>query len=341
MKNGLLHGLIAVIKPFYRVILMMLFLASLLILIDRKENGHDGHKMRLALLQYSDSPLSETSMHGIIDGLASFGYIRDKDYDLSVSNAQGDIATLNMMVDAVITDRPDLVFVTSTPTLQVAAKKIKDLPVVFSVVADPLIVGAGKSDVDHLPNITGISTLGDFEGMIKWVRLINPGAKSIGTLFTPGESNSVKNMEVLKKYAERAGLKMITVPINNSQDIVDATLTLTSMRPDVICQIVDNLTSTSAGTIIKSAKDQGIPVYGFVTDQAKKGAVLVVSRDFYQAGVDAVMLAKKVFNGTSPADIPFQNVSKTNIIFNLEEAKRFHITIPEDILKRKDIIFTK
>ena len=319
----------------------MVFLAAVLILIDRIEQGKAGHKMRLALLQYSDSPLSENSMHGIIDGLASFGYIRDKDYSLSVANAQGDIATLNLMVDAVITDRPDLVFVTSTPTLQVAAKKIKDLPVVFSVVADPLIVGAGKSDTDHLPNITGISTLGDFQGMIRWVKILKPGTRSIGTLFTPGESNSVKNMSVLKKYAELAGIEMLTVPINSSQDIVDATLSLTSMKPDVICQIIDNLTSTSAGTIIKSAGDQGIPVFGFVTDQAKKGAVLVVARDFYQAGVDAVVLAKKVFDGTSPAAIPFRSVSKTNIIFNPGEAKRFHISIPDEVAKRKDIIFTK
>lgn len=321
--------------------IILIFISSLILMVDKSGNNKDVSVKRFTLVQYSDTPLSELATDGIVDGLAQNGLIRDRDYQLTISNAQGDIATMNMMIDAVITSRPDLVFITSTPTLQAAIKKIKDIPVVFTVVADPILAGAGTTFENHLPNITGISTLGDYKGMIGWVKRLVPSAKVIGTLYSPGELNSVRNVETLTTFAKEVGIKVITAPVNNSQDIIDAALSLTSRKPDIICQIVDNLTSVSAGSIIKVAREQKIPVFGFVSDQVKMGAVLVVSRDYHQAGVDAVNLAQKVLNGENPANIPFEYVSKTNVLISKEAAAYFNIQIPPDVLTLKDVLIVK
>ena len=329
------------LKTFLKVIILIAFLAGLLLVIDKTSNKGNTSKLQLVLVQYSDSPLSDLSLSGIKDGLTQIGLKEGKDYDLKVSNAQGDMATLNLMIDGVVSEKPDLVFVTSTPTLQVAANKIKDIPVVFSVVADPLIAGAGKSFEDHLPNVTGISTMGDFEGMIKNIKIILPRTKSIGTIFSPGEANSVKNMSELKKYAELGGIELITVPVNSSTDVADAVLSLISQKPEIICQIVDNLTSSSIPNIIKVCQDHKMPIFGFVTDQAEKGAVFVISRNYYQAGIDAVNLAKKIFDGQKPENIPFEFVSKTDILINPKEAAKYGIVFPDEILKKEGLITIK
>jgi ABC-type uncharacterized transport system substrate-binding protein len=297
--------------------------------------------LRIALVQYSDSPLSEDSKKGFEDGFSQAGMTAGKDYAMKVYNAQGDIGTLNLIFDAVLNQKPGLVLVTSTPTLQVAIKKIKDIPVVFSVVADPFIAGAGKSFEDHLPNVTGISTLGGFKEMVGLIKELFPEIKKTGTLFTPGEINSVKNMSELKKYSEDEGIELITVPVNSSAETTDAILSLISKQPSVICQIIDNLTSVSAPAIIKVCQEHNIPYFGFVSDQAEKGAVLVFSRDFYQAGIDGARLAKKIIDGTNPADIPFEFVSKTNLIINQSAAARFNIAIPEELMKREDVTILK
>jgi ABC-type uncharacterized transport system substrate-binding protein len=341
MKNSVLKLLKNIVGPYYKILIVIIIIVSVILLIDRSGKKHDVQKRHFALIQYNDSPLSDLSRQGILDELKTDGFVEGKDFEIAISNAQGDIATLNLMVDAVVNDKPDLVFVTSTPTLQAVAQKIKTTPVVFTVVADPILAGAGKSFEDHLPNVTGISTLGDYEGMIRWVKTVLPSAKTIGTLFSPGESNSVKNMTDLKQFAELSNLKLISVPVNSSQEVSDATLSLASRQPDVICQIVDNLTSSAAATIIKIAREQKIPVFGFVSDQSVKGAVLVVSRDYHQAGADAVKLAKRILDGELPSKIPFEFVSKTNIIINPKAAADFHIILPETLYQLKNIIITK
>jgi ABC-type uncharacterized transport system substrate-binding protein len=298
-------------------------------------------KMKLSLIQYNDSPLSELSREGIVEGLKLAGLKKDTDYVLNISNAQGDIGVLNLIFDGVLNAKPRLVFVTSTPTLQVALKKITEIPVVFSVVADPVLAGAGKSFEDHRPNVTGISTLGDYEGMIGLIKKIRPETKKIGTLYTPGETNSVRNMNFFKHYAELAGIELIVVPVNSSSDVIDATLSLIAMQPEIVCQIVDNLTSLSVSGIIKTCQEHQIPMFGFVSDQAEKGAVLVVSRDYRQAGIDAARLAGKIIQGMNPGEIPFEYVSRTEILINQAAASIYNITIPEDIIKLENTIIIK
>jgi len=329
-------------KPSAKSILIILVLVAVIgalyLTVTKKEKVTLSEKKKLVLIQYNDSPLSELSQEGIFEGLTQIGLTRGIDYDLKISNAQGDISTLNLIMEGVINDRPDLVFVTSTPTLQVAAKKIKDIPVIFTVVADPIVAGVGTSFTEHLPNITGISTLGDYEGMVSWLKKIIPGVKTIGTLFSPGESNSVKNMNEFKKFAEMAGLQLMAVPVNSSSEVTDAAMAMAVTRPDVICQIIDNLTSGAFSGIAKVSKNQKIPLFGFVSDQAEKGAIMVVSRNYKQAGIDAVILAKKVFDGTSPADIPFEFVSKTDIIINTEAAAFYGITLPDELVNSTGVI---
>ena len=328
----------SILKSIVLLFLTAVLIVTILLILNKKDKEIVTVKKKLALIQYNDSPLSDLSQEGILIGLSQIGLKRGVDYDIKISNAQGDISTLNLLIETTINDKPDLVFVTSSPTLQVAVKKIKKIPVIFTVVADPFILGIGKGFNEHLPNITGISTLGDYEGMIHRIQIIMPKAKTIGTLYSPGETNSVKNRDELKKYAELAGLKLITIPVNSSTEVTDAAIALASNRPDAICQIIDNLTSGAFSEIAKVSKDQKIPLFGFVSDQAEKGAIVVVSRNYQQAGIDAVMLAKKVFDGVKPADIPIEFVSKTDVYINPGAAELYGIIIPENLLNAPDVI---
>ncbi len=325
------------LKVFSKAITLIVILGGILLvsdlsnrsLPDTKTTGSSEHKkLKLALLMYNDAPISEQSMEGIIDGLQQTGMIQGVDYELKISNAQGDIATLNNIINEAANTNYDLIFITSTPTLQTAIKKITDIPIVFTTVADPILAGAGKSFEDHLPNITGISTLGDYEGGMKNFLSIIPGIKSVGTLYTPSESNSVSNYETLSKIALDMGIEVIGVPVNNSADVSDAALALTSKRIDAVCQIIDNLTAGSFAGLIKAGNKNNIPVFGFVSSQANDGALAVVARDYHQGGLDAVNKALLIIRGSSPAKIPITYISKSELIINKSTAKKLGITIP-------------
>ncbi len=298
----------------------------------KPDNPQTNKIYKFCLTHYNDSPNSEDVEKGIRDELKNNGFIEGKNYSMKVFNAQGDVSTLNSITEVVAGDKWDLIFAASTPTLQSFSKKIKKTPIVFTNVGDPVRAGLGESFTNHQPNITGISTMSDFEGLINLVIETMPGIKTIGTIYTPGEVNSVAYFERLEMAAKKRGLTLIAVPANTVTEVSDASQAITSRGIQAFTQISDNLTGSCYASIIKEAYKSKIPYFGFVSDQVDKGAVAALARDYYVAGVDAVKLAMKVIHGTSPADIPFEYVSKTSIKVNKEAMKYFSVQVPSKYL---------
>lgn len=294
-----------------------------------------GQSFRFCLAHYVDSPNSEDAEHGIRDELKKSGLIEGRDFTLKVFNAQGDISTLNSITEAISAEKWDLVFVTSTPSTQAIARKVTNSPIVFTMVGDPIKAGLGKSFTDHQSNITGVSTMSDFKGMVSLVKESMPGIQIIGTIYTPGEVNSVAYKEALEKAAEQGGLKLIAVPANSATEVVDAARSIANRKIQAFTQISDNLTASSGSSIMKVAYDNRIPYFAFIGKQVKDGAVAAIASDYYYAGVDAVMLAKQVLSGVPVKDIPFMNVSKSVVDVNREAARYFGITIPDKYQKNK------
>lgn len=291
-------------------------------------------KLKLCFVHYVDSPNSENIEKGVRSELKKQGMTEGKDFTLKVFNAQGDVSTLNSIAQSIGSDKWDLIFASSTPTIQMLSKKITDIPIVFSNVGDPVRAGLGESFTRHLPTITGISTMSDFDGLVKLVIETMPGIKTIGTIYTPGEVNSVAYMEELRKAAAKRGLELIAVPANSATEVADAALSITNRGIQAFTQISDNLTGSACASILKAAYDSKIPYFGFVTEQIESGAVAVVARDYFYAGADAAKLAAKVFAGQSPAGIPFQYVAKTSVIVNKEAMNYFGVRIPDKYLKK-------
>jgi ABC-type uncharacterized transport system substrate-binding protein len=127
-------------------------------------------RWKIQLIDYADAINAEETHEGLFAELKKLGLQEGRDYELKHRSAHGDMAVLNGIMDAVLTDQPDLIITTATPALQAAVSKIKTIPVVFTTVADGVLAGAGKSPTDHLPNFTGATTMSDFDGMISVVQ---------------------------------------------------------------------------------------------------------------------------------------------------------------------------
>jgi ABC-type uncharacterized transport system substrate-binding protein len=54
-----------------------------------------------------------------------------------------------------------------------------------------------------------------------------------------------------------------------------------------------------------------------------------------------VRLAKKIMDGSEPSLLPFEFVSKTNIIINQDAAAKYGINIPPEIRTKENVILLK
>jgi len=291
---------------------------------------------RVNLVQLNQTLDVEESEKGVLDGLRESGVVEGRDFAKNIRNAHGDMATVSAMIDAAVNDQADLIITFSTPTLQAALQRGRQTPIVFTYVSDAVAAGAGKSDVDHAPNITGVYLLGAYDDMMPLLRQVMPRARVLGTVYSPAEVNMVIQLPLIEKAAHKAGMTIKTIAANSAAEVQEAALALVANRVDAICQIPGNLTAAAFPSVAQAARQARVPMFVFQTSQARAGAVLAVARDYYESGRESGKIAARIIRGESPARIPFAGFAGTKLIVNPNAAREAGLTIPASILAKAD-----
>jgi ABC-type uncharacterized transport system substrate-binding protein len=290
-------------------------------------------KWRLDLVQFNNVLDVEEAEEGVLAGLRESGLVEGRDYVTTIRNAQGDMATVSGLIDAALVEGTDLLITFSTPTLQAALARARTVPIVFNYLASPIAAGAGSSDTNHLPNVTGVYMNAAFKEMLALIRATLPAVRTLGTLYVPAEVNTVFHKDRLQEETAKAGIELITVAANTSSDVSDAALALVSRRPDAICQVPGNLTASAFPSIAQAAGRARLPVFAFQSSQVRTGASLIVGRDYQDSGRQAAALAARIMRGERPGAIPFQPVTRTRVIVNLDTARDVGLVIPRAIIE--------
>lgn len=291
---------------------------------------------RIRVLEYVNIPDVEEAEKGVLDGIRESGLVLGRDYEVKVTNAQGDMATLNGLVDAAVTDQADLIVTLSTPTLQAALRRAQSQPVVFTFLADPIAAGAARSDDDHLPFVTGVYGGGDVVGMVALIKRLMPDAKRVGAMFCPAEINSVFNHDLLVAEARKANLEVISMGVSTPSEVADTTLALCGKQIDLFCLPTANITASSFPSIAQVTKRAKMPVFGFLSGILDQGAMAVVARDYYDMGHDAGELAARVMRGEKPGAIPLQRATNSRLLLNRDAAKHCGVKLPDDVVKQAE-----
>ena len=298
-------------------------------------------KWEVRVLCYVTSQDADEAVRGLKEGLKKSGLVENRDYALKVANAQGDMAVLSGLVDAAIADNADLLLTVSTQALQSCVQKARDIPVVFTMVANPFAAGVGKSETDHLPNVTGAYGANDVQRMMPIIRQVLPKAQRLGTLFVPAEVNSVYSYELLVEAAKQAKYELAAVGVSASNEVPDGAQSLCHDQIDAICLSNSNITGATFPNISRAAKQAKLPVFAFMGSTASQGASIVLTRDYYDMGVDSAQLAAQVMRGESVAKIPFHQCTRSKLIINVAACRDTGLTLPESLLKSADKVLEK
>jgi ABC-type uncharacterized transport system substrate-binding protein len=295
----------------------------------------------IALIRAADWMGSEWGEDAIKLGLRESDLEVGRDYELKISSAQGDLATLPSLIDAALDAEAKVIVALQDATLQAAVQRAKAVPIVFNLLSDPFAAGAGTSDTSHLPNITGVYSpgFGDPEQTrrVQLIKRIVAKARTLGILFSPEEALSVIFKDRMTKAAEQVGLKVVAVPVGNVGEVGDATRSLCGQKVDAI-ELFGNVAHAGFATLIKTAKECKVPVFSPAPFEVMQGAVASFFPDFQEGGVEAGKMVARILRGESPAAIPFFRLESTKLIVNTGEAGNVGLTLPADVVQEADTV---
>ncbi len=291
-----------------------------------------GRPRSVSAIVYIETPTMEEGFAGVKDGLVAAGLVEGRDFEVRLQSAQGDVAILNGIVDAAIAASPDVIVALSTPALQAVANKVETIPVVFSIVSNPFIAGAGRSDDDHLPNVTGVYISGPFDRMAQLLHDHFPSWKRVGTLFCPAEVNSVFVEGKMREALARRGIELESVAASTPADLPDAAAALASRPIDAIVQLSDNQGTAGFPAIVRAALRARRPLVGFTRQTVEQGAAFALAEEYRDAGRASGSSIARILRGTPPSKIPFHDFDDAVLVANEANARALGFTLPPSLL---------
>ncbi|ASS77138.1 sugar ABC transporter substrate-binding protein [Tumebacillus algifaecis] len=296
--------------------------------------------VKIGITQLVEHPSLDESREGFVAALKDAGYEKGVNLELDIQNAQGDLSTNAMIAQKFAAEGKDLVFAISTPSAQAAATAIKDKPILFTAVTDPVGAKLVKSLEEPNKNVTGTSDTHPqaAQKMVESLKQFFPQARNVGIIYNSGEQNAVVSVEATKGELERAGLHAVLVTVSNSSEVKQAADSLVG-RSDVLYVPKDNTVVSAIEAVVKVANENHLPLFVSESDSLKRGGFAGFMMDYYQLGYQTGEMAVEILkNGKRPNQLPVGLPQELTLGINEKAAKAQGIEITDVMRKNSKLL---
>jgi putative tryptophan/tyrosine transport system substrate-binding protein len=259
--------------------------------------------------------------------------VRYKEFDLSASGA--DHAGLLAQIKSAV---PDIILAVGTEASIFSRENIKDTPVVFSMVLNPVESGIALSLKKPDTNLTGVSLDIAITDQFELMKKIKPSLKKVGMLYGAESKNWLKDKA--SEAAGKTGLELLAVPVRLESEVLGDVEKVCS-ESDFLWAAADPMVynAQSAQHILLITLRQRAPFMAFSANYVEAGALLALECDYRDIGAQAGQIAIKIMGGVSPQSIPVEPPRKTRLFINNRTAETIGLVMPKDLLDAADKVF--
>jgi putative tryptophan/tyrosine transport system substrate-binding protein len=286
---------------------------------------------KIAISQIVEHPSLDATREGFLAALKDAGIVDGENLKVDVNFAQGDPTNNLSIAQKIASDKNDLVLGIATPSALAIAQNVKDTPVLFAAVTDPLAAKIVTNLDQPGGNISGASDTNPeaIKELMNFIAANFPDVKNVGIVINEGEENAV----VMAKTAEEAlaahNIKLVRAAAANTSEVKQAVDSLVG-RADAIYITLDNTVVSAVESIIQVANDKKIPFFSSDRDTVEKGAFATVGFKYFDHGYQVGQMAVEILkNGKKPAEMKVTVPDKLDLILNLKAAEAQGITVTD------------
>lgn len=309
-----------------RALLLFIVLISLISLFPVVARA----EKRIGIFTFHEEVRYNEAKNGILDQLKKAGY-EEPAVKYTIENAQSSKAKAAEIVRKFAAAKMDLIITIGASATIPITREIKDVPVVFSMVFDPIGTGVAKDWKSSGNNTTGVSSRVPASRIADTLNAFAP-IKRLAVLYTPGEINSETHLMEVKKIENDFQIKIIPIILTNKEEI-DQTLSEVIRTADALYLTGSTIIGETVPIIVDMANKAKVVTITHLDDLVEKGVLLGVCPDSHSVGILSGKKAVKILKGAKPSSIPIEIGKKLDVILNKKTAKAGKFQIPPAFMK--------
>ena len=303
--------------------------------------GQQGERMRpIGILTGStaEDPDNKARLVAFEQALQQLGWTPGRKVRIDYRFSGGDAATSRKQAEELVALAPDVIVTSGSFSTGILFQATRTVPVVFTIVPDP--VGSGFVDSLAQPggNATGFMQFEyGFSG--KWLELLKEIAPNLTRailLWDPAIPAGIGQFAIIQSVATSAGIDLRPVNLRDAGEIERAISAFARSQNGGLIVTTSALSTVHRDLIIALAARHKLPAVYFQRLFVTAGGLISYGANFIDQYRRAASYVDRILKGEQPADLPVQAPAKYELVINLKTAKAIGLAMPPAVLSRAD-----
>jgi putative ABC transport system substrate-binding protein len=297
-------------------------------------------RARIAQVSFLGVAAAQTYHRAFRDGLSALGWVEGCNIAIEQRFAEGEDERLPAIVDEILAMRPEVIAIDGARVVHAFRARGAPIPIVTTVVSDPIGPGFIESFARPRGNITGLA-FQDAELITKRAELLKelvPGLTRVALLKDPGaRPGTPDRVAAAAEQAVRAlGLVPHMLDVRHAAELAPALDAARAYGDQGVLQVSSPFFSANRGALIAHAMRVQLPLSCKQSSFVAVGCLISYGPNFSEMHRRAAFYVDRILKGERPADLPVEQPTKFDLAVNLNAAKALGIELPTSILLRAD-----
>jgi putative ABC transport system substrate-binding protein len=302
--------------------------------VGAQVGAQTGKVARIGMLVPSLSEYRGYAENAFNRGMRELGWIPERNFVVAMRQYAGDVARVPALTMELARERID-VFVAFTLQVALATQSVaRTAPIVVVAAGDPVSIGAAASLARPGGTITGMSLMAP-ELAAKRVDLLTeilPRAARIAILQNPDTPMSAILRQSVETAATTRGLAARAFAIRRQDEIGSVFDAIKAWPADGVVLLDDELFFVARAAIATAALARGLPLACPFRLMTHAGCLLSYSAGLPEQFYRAASYVDKILKGANPAELPFEQPTRFELIINLKTAAALGLEVPPTLL---------
>jgi putative ABC transport system substrate-binding protein len=277
-------------------------------------------------------------LEGLRQRLAQLGYVEGKQISFIVEDTKMETLDPGQAVMRLLESKPHVIVTAATANSLAAKQATATVPIVFTVVTDPVRYGLVAAYASSKNNVTGVvNTVAALSGKrLQVLKEIVPDMKRALAVVSAKETVSQLSFKFLQETAEKLNVQLIRRDVTTNQEIEKALHDTPKGSVDAIMHVPSYLLGNHMSLLIDKAKKDRLPLCVHIEEMVKQGALISYGEAYQLIGIQAARLVVKVLQGIQPSEIPIETPDRPVIVVNRTTANTIGLKISRKFLEQVD-----
>ena len=278
---------------------------------------------------------SHPTVEGLKAGLRELGLQEGRDVVFEIRFTEGKLDAMPAAADALVKSGVDVLVTSQEAATQAARGATRTVPIVFTLVGDP--VGAGIVAQLARPggNVTGISSL-QTELVAKRLEVLKTLTPAIRRVWLIYHGVDLSPTPMIGRALEAAQRMKLDLAPKGILDVAELRRVLKDVRRGDAVLAPEGSNPEIAIAILEQSLALRIPAVFETALWVGYGGLVSYGPDYYAVGVQAAALVAKILRGAPPQDLAVEGAEKIDLAVNLKTADLLGLAVPRKILLRAD-----